>query len=260
MESPPTLQDRHTHQRRENARNQHDAQPTHSQVKLACTTPFCDPGWIRLLSGLRSGIGWTCAGPQRPLSGQAERQLSLAHPCGELRGAVSRLGCSICAGSTQLRGGASILGRLPVNPNIVYLRMPSDIRRPPVPPARQCPTVPDLVLAHLPLEAAGLHLTAALLGTILGNLLNQGATKVPVTPRWGESAGVLKPAPDHLYRVSEREAVRVLVGRQRRLVQKAAHRKVGQHQAFDLLLHQRGRLGAQDGVATEDVCVERHFI
>ncbi|MDE0104174.1 MAG: hypothetical protein OXN89_17510, partial [Bryobacterales bacterium] len=29
-------------------------------------------------------------------------------------------------------------------PNTVYLRMPSDIRRPPVPSARQWPTVPDL--------------------------------------------------------------------------------------------------------------------
>ena len=66
-----------------------------------------------------------------------------------------------------------------------------------------------MVLAHLHLDAEGLHLTAALADTLFKYLVNNRTPKVPVRPRWGH-AGFLDSAADHLDCVSERETVNVL--------------------------------------------------
>ena len=69
----------------------------------------------------------------------------------------------------------------------------------------------------------------------------------------GGNRGILDPAADDSHGVDEGQPIRVLCRLARSRVQQVPHSVVGEHKAFDLLPHEVGRLGAQDGDAPQQV-------
>ncbi len=89
----------------------------------------------------------------------------------------------------------------------------------------------DGIIAHLALAAPWPGLSAAGDGTLLEDFIQDVALS-GWQSHWGESAGRDNPAPHDIHRMEEGQSIGVGADLPRGLVDRAAHRVVGQHQAF----------------------------
>ena len=95
----------------------------------------------------------------------------------------------------------------------------------------------DGIIAHLALDAPRPGLSAAGDGTLLEDFIQEVVLR-GWRSHWGESAGMDNPAPHDIHGMEEGQSIGVGADPPRGLVDQAAHRVVGQHQAFEFLLHE----------------------